>query len=142
MIIVSEAEHHRGRDERDGPIACRTNLDRSPLQRADAGRDRLSRRKQFLGGRPHPRPIGTFSAGHDVRIRGKKGDCSIATGADSKIARQEQGESTWDPLNASELAPNSANGLIPSLIAWAKSQPPGNDAIVSNFSELGMVPRN
>ena len=32
-------------------------------------------------------------------------DCSIATGADSKIARQEQGESTWDPLNASELAP-------------------------------------
>ena len=59
------------------------------------------------------------------------GDCSIATGADSKIARQEQGESTWDPLNASELAPNSANGLIPSLIAWAKSQPPGNVAIVS-----------
>ncbi len=58
-------------------------------------------------------------------------DCSIATGADSKIARQEQGESTWDPLNASELAPNSANGLIPSLIAWAKSQSPGNIAIVS-----------
>src|SRR5271166_5715939 len=58
-------------------------------------------------------------------------DCSIVTGADSKIARQEQGESTWDPLNASELAPSSANGLIPSLIAWAKSQPPGNDAIVS-----------
>ena len=61
----------------------------------------------------------------------EKGDCSIATGADSKIARQEQGESTWDPLNASELAPSSANGLIPSLIAWAKSQPPGNVAIVS-----------
>src|SRR5208337_2331956 len=58
-------------------------------------------------------------------------DCSIATGADSKIARQEQGESTWDPLNASELAPNSANGLIPSVIAWAKSQPPGNVAIVT-----------
>jgi len=57
--------------------------------------------------------------------------CSIATGADSKIARQEQGESTWDPLNASELAANSANGLIPSLIAWAKSQRPGNVAIVS-----------
>ncbi len=52
-------------------------------------------------------------------------------GADSKIARQEQEESTWDPLNASELAPNSANGLIPSLIAWAKSQSPGNIAIVS-----------
>jgi len=61
------------------------------------------------------------------------GDCSIATGADSKIARQEQGESTWDPLNACELAPNSANSLIPSLIAWAKSQPPGNVAIVSFF---------
>ena len=58
-------------------------------------------------------------------------DCSVATGADSKIARQEQGESTWDPLNASELAPNSANGLIPRLIAWAKSQSPGNIAIVS-----------
>ena len=65
------------------------------------------------------------------------GDCSIATGADSKIARQEQGESTWDPLNACELAPNSANSLIPSLIAWAKSQPPGNVAIVSNFSMIG-----
>ena len=62
--------------------------------------------------------------------------CSIATGADSKIARQEQGESTWDPLNASELAPNSANGLIPSLIAWAKSQPPGNVAILSVYCLL------
>ena len=66
----------------------------------------------------------------------EKGDCSIATGADSKIARQEQGESTWDPLNASELAPNSANGLIPSLIAWAKSQLPGNVAIVSEKSHI------
>jgi hypothetical protein len=64
-------------------------------------------------------------------------DCSIATGADSKIARQEQRESTWGPLNASELAPNSVNGLIPSLIAWAKSQPPGNVAIVSVFLEDG-----
>src|SRR5271157_6627759 len=66
-----------------------------------------------------------------------KRDCNIATGADSKIARQEQGESTWDPLNASELAPDSVNGLIPSLIAWAKSQPPGNVAIVSVFLEDG-----
>ncbi len=57
-------------------------------------------------------------------------DSSIATGADSTIAQQEQGESTWDQLNASELAPNSANGLIPSLIAWAKSQSPGDVAIV------------
>ncbi len=67
------------------------------------------------------------------RHRREVRDCSIATGADSKIARQEQGESTWDPLNASELAPNSANGLIPSLIARAKSRPPGNVAIVSVF---------
>ena len=67
-------------------------------------------------------------------------DCSIATGADSKIARQEQGESTWDPLNASELAPNSANGLIPSLIAWAKSQLPGNVAIVSDFTATTDAP--
>ena len=66
-----------------------------------------------------------------ARIRLFFRDCSIATGADSKIARQEQGESTWDPLNASESAPNSANGLIPSLIAWAKSKPPGNVARVS-----------
>ena len=51
-----------------------------------------------------------------------------------KIARQEQGESTWDPLNASELAANSANGLIPSLIAWAKSKPPGNVARVSRIT--------
>ena len=64
-------------------------------------------------------------------------DCSIATGADSKVARQEQGESTWDPLNACELAPNSANSLIPSLIAWAKSQPPGNVAIVSRILLIG-----
>ena len=44
---------------------------------------------------------------------------------------REQGESTWDPLNASDLAPNSANGLFPSLIAWAESQPAGNVATVS-----------
>ena len=44
------------------------------------------------------------------RMRKGIRDCSIATGADSKIARQEQGESTWDPLDASELASNSANG--------------------------------
>src|SRR5208337_5374521 len=47
---------------------------------------------------------------------------------------REQGESTWDPLNASELAPNSANGLFPSLIAWAESQPAGNVATVSVFA--------
>jgi hypothetical protein len=40
-------------------------------------------------------------------------DCSIATGADSKIARQEQGETTWDPLNASELAPQLGERLDP-----------------------------
>src|SRR5512135_3514852 len=73
--------------------------------------------------------LGGEPTAHRVIFR----DCSIATGADSKIARQEQGESTWDPLNACELAPNAANSLIPSLIAWAKSQPPGNVAIVSIF---------
>ena len=33
------------------------------------------------------------------------GDCSSVTGADLRIARQEQGESTRDPLNDPELAP-------------------------------------
>jgi formylglycine-generating enzyme required for sulfatase activity len=90
---------------------------------------------------PKPTPSGIESK-PTLRPRGDwtspttKRDCSIATGADSKIARQEQGESTWDPLNASELAPNSANGLMPSLIAWAKSQPPGNVAIVSTKMEF------
>ncbi len=73
------------------------------------------------------------SVHHSGGKSGGNRDCSIATGAGSKIARQELVESTWDPINASVLAPNSANGLIPSLIAWAKSQPPGNVAIVSIF---------
>ena len=60
-------------------------------------------------------------------------DCSSVTGADLRIARQEQGESTRDPLNDSELAPNSANGSIPSLIAWTVPKPPGNAATVSQF---------
>ena len=77
-------------------------------------------------------PVNSYQKPQEFR------DCGTATGADSKIARQEQGESTWDPLNASELAPNSANGLIPSLIAWAKSQPPGNVAIVSEFLVFGI----
>jgi hypothetical protein len=58
-------------------------------------------------------------------------DCSSVTGADLRIARQEQGGSTQDPLNDSELAPNSANGSIPSLIAWTVPKPPGNAATVS-----------
>ena len=65
------------------------------------------------------------------RIEAKRETVASLPGPIRKIARQEQGESTWDPLNACELAPNSANSLIPSLIAWAKSQPPGNVAIVS-----------
>ncbi len=76
------------------------------------------------------------SVHHSGGKSGGNRDCSIATGAGSKIARQEQGESTWDPINASELAPNSANGLIPSLIARAKSQPPGNVAIVSENGSI------
>ena len=95
-----------------------------PPGEGDAQSNRATRRR-----RP-PRPRRTARKSAD-----RNRDCSIATGADSKIARQEQGESTWNPLNASELAPNSANGLIPSLIAWAKSQPPGNVAIVSTNSQ-------
>ena len=61
------------------------------------------------------------------------GDCSSVTGADLRIARQGQGESTRDSLNDSELAPNSANGSIPSLIAWAVPKPPGNAATISDL---------
>ena len=39
-----------------------------------------------------------------------------------------------------KLAPNSANSLIPSLIAWAKSQPPGNVAIVSKIIDDLLAP--
>ncbi len=93
----------------------------------------LNRNASLLDESNFPREESSSLLGRETppMIRRAHGDCSIATGADSKIARQEQGESTWDPLNASELAPNSANGLIPSLIAWAKSQSPGNIAIVS-----------
>ena len=44
-------------------------------------------------------------------------DCSMVTGANPRIARREQEELTSDPLKDDELAPNSANGSIPSLIA-------------------------
>ncbi len=93
-------------------------------------------------------PLKRYRCQFNVEIRGRKiGDTfldrpsafppffetvALLPGPIRRSARQEQGESTWDPLNASELAPNSANGLIPSLIAWAKSQPPGNVAIVSH----------
>jgi len=53
-------------------------------------------------------------------------DCSRVIGADLRIARQGQGGSTRDPLHDSELALDSANGLIPSLIAWTVPRPPGN----------------
>ena len=59
-------------------------------------------------------------------------DCSTVTGADLRVARQGQGESTRDLLHDSEWAPNSANGSIPSLIAWTVPKPPGNAAIVSD----------
>ena len=64
-------------------------------------------------------------------------DCSTDTGADLRIARQEQGESTRDPLHESELAPDSVNGSIPSLTAWTVPKPPGNAATVSK--NLGKV---
>jgi len=45
-------------------------------------------------------------------------DCSTVTGADLSLARQESGESTWEPVNDSEWATNSVNGSISSLIVW------------------------
>src|SRR5208282_184226 len=54
----------------------------------------------------------------------RKRDCSIATGADSKIARQEQGESTWDPLNASELAPNLSDSVSEGATISVQWEPP------------------
>jgi len=59
------------------------------------------------------------------------GDCSTVTGADLSLARQESGKSTWEPVNDSEWATNSANGSISSLIVWTDLQPPGNIATVS-----------
>ena len=64
------------------------------------------------------------------------GECSTITGADLRITRQEQGESTRDPLNNPELAPNSANGSIPSLIAWIVPKPPSNAATVSDLAGI------
>ncbi len=63
--------------------------------------------------------------------RREKGDCSTVTGADLSLTRQESGESTWEPVNDSEWATNSANGSISSLIVWTGLQPPGNVATVS-----------
>ena len=60
-------------------------------------------------------------------------DCSTVTGADLRLARQESGKSTWEPVNDSEWATNSANGSISSLIVWTDLQPPGNVATVSSF---------
>src|SRR5512135_2146489 len=48
--------------------------------------------------------------------------------------RTYKGGSTRDPLHDSELDPNSANGSIPSRIAWTVPKPPGNAAPVSQFS--------
>ena len=42
------------------------------------------------------------------------------------------------PAQCLRVGPQLGHGLIPSLIAWAKSQPPGNVAIVSvNYTESG-----
>jgi hypothetical protein len=103
------------------------------IQRNSGRTERFGEDRAELRGLPARR----MDAWHRREVRVSQGSTirieTVASlpGADSKVARQEEGESTWDPLNVSELAPNSANGLIPSLIAWAKSQPPGNDAIVS-----------
>src|SRR5271165_164408 len=63
-------------------------------------------------------------------------DCSTVTGADLSLTRQESGESTWEPVNDSEWATNSANGSISSLIVWTGLQPPGNVATVSVYCSL------
>ena len=64
-------------------------------------------------------------------IEHTKRDCSTVTGANPRIVRREQEGSTSDPLNDDESAPNSANGSIPSMIAWIEPKPPGNAATVS-----------
>lgn len=60
-------------------------------------------------------------------------DCRGVTGADLRIARQEQGGPTRDPLNDSELAPNAVKGSIPSLIVGIEPKLPGTAATVSLF---------
>ena len=77
-------------------------------------------------------------AGNDLRFEARSisrfsRDCSTVTGADLSLTRQESGESTWEPVNDSEWATNSANGSISSLIVWTDLQPPGNVATVSSF---------
>ena len=72
------------------------------MKEDDQGRNPIDRLHALIGGIPV-----------SERNSGVRGDCSIATGADSKIARQEQGETTWDPLNASELAPQLGERLDP-----------------------------
>ncbi|MBV8231712.1 MAG: helix-turn-helix domain-containing protein, partial [Planctomycetaceae bacterium] len=57
---------------------------------------------------------------------GLLGDSSTDTGANPRIVQREQGESTSDPPNDAELPPNSANGSIPSPIAWTEPKPPDN----------------
>src|SRR5512135_1630615 len=81
-------------------------------------------------------PTGTTSQSRGSRQICR--DCSTVTGANPRIARREQEESTSDPLKDDELAPNSANGSIPSLIAWTELKPPGNAATVSlDFGHYG-----
>ena len=45
-----------------------------------------------------------------------------------------------EPAQCLRVGPNSANSLIPSLIAWTKSQPPGNVAIVSEKEVIYLYP--
>src|SRR5512135_2021312 len=68
-------------------------------------------------------------------------DCSTVTGANPRIVRREQEESTPDPLNDGELAPDSTNGSIPSRIAWTEPIPPGNATTVSEVAGKTDTPR-
>jgi len=66
---------------------------------------------------PPARLVGVLAlVGYPARQVAMVGDCSTVPGANPRIARRELEESTSDPLNDDELAPNSANGSIPSLI--------------------------
>ena len=143
--VVASRVKSRGGDRR------RATTERVQLLAADpageptfrAGRDMLEYRQKLLRNSAFWKGFCCRVDGwvrrnwsRDLGERREGEDCSNATGADWENRSAGTGKSTRDPLNASELAPNSANGLIPSLIAWAKSQPPGNVAIVSILSSV------
>ena len=80
----------------------------------------LSDRNQFL--KLHrtytpPQYLACLPPRNGVTIKGIISTCTTVTGANPRIARRKQEESTSDPLPTPRLAPNAAHGPIPSLIA-------------------------